>query len=91
LYTSNDDVALLFQLRETHDDAYDEPESDEGHPSSFSNYLSHQMGIQGPSFSYVPIHGVLSVILLYMGPIEAMRYLIQSYMWARGYHAISLL
>ena len=33
---------------------------------------SHQMGIQGPNIAYEPVHGVFLVILLYLGPIEAM-------------------
>ena len=28
--------------------------------------------------------GFLSVILLYMGLVEAMRHLIESYLWAKG-------
>jgi hypothetical protein len=63
-----------FQLRDTPIDeemSYDEPEPYEGH-FSFSSCQSHQMGIQGPNITYVPIHGVFQLFYCTIDPYETM-------------------
>ena len=61
MYTLDDDVVPLIQLRDNHDGVKAIPvmsqSHDEGHPSLFQLFVP-PVGHSGPKPNHVPVHGV---------------------------------
>ena len=68
-------VEVMFVMIQSHD---------EGHPSPFLVVQATGLGIQGPNGAMCRYMGLSMIIILYLGPVEAMSHVVESFMWPRG-------